>query len=565
MSPAADVLGSRGYDRLRRAAESHREDLVVRLGAEVGLRPTEMSRVRLSDVSTTENHHFLAVRDEGDISREAYVPADVEHDMRKYATAADRAADEVLLPVSPRRLQMLVREVAERAGERTPELAEISSEDLRWRFAAALLADGVPPHVVCALGGWERLDRLEPLLPDPSRETVVDAVEGISDTSTPARLRRTIDVAADIGDVLAGAATIEGIERAVCERLAALEGVRFAWVAERTGDGLTTRSAAGIDEERVAEQERAYADSVTAPIDGPEVTVVEATEGPVALVPLVREDAVSGVLALGTTTHIDDAERDLLGAVGTQIGTALSAVERKRLLLADTVTELTFECTDAEAVTVGLSADLNCRVELSGIVPVGGQSLLYYLVVDGAPADPVLTALDEHQDTADARLIEDYGDGALLEVVVTAAPTLSLVENGGRVRELTAENGTATITAELPGDADLREVVDSVLETYPSTALTAKHETERPIETDTGFRERLTDRLTERQATVLQAAYHSGYFEWPRGTTAEELADSLSVSAPTLHNHLRKAQQKLLTAFFADPPRGEMSTSRFDS
>jgi len=51
---------------------------------------------------------------------------------------------------------------------------------------------------------------------------------------------------------------------------------------------------------------------------------------------------------------------------------------------------------------------------------------------------------------------------------------------------------------------------------------------------------------------VLQAAYHSGYFEWPRGTTAEELADSLSVSAPTLHNHLRKAQQKLLTAFFAD-------------
>ena len=51
---------------------------------------------------------------------------------------------------------------------------------------------------------------------------------------------------------------------------------------------------------------------------------------------------------------------------------------------------------------------------------------------------------------------------------------------------------------------------------------------------------------------MLQAAYHSGYFEWPRGTTAEELADSLGVSAPTLHNHLRKAQGKLLTAFFAE-------------
>jgi len=34
------------------------------------------------------------------------------------------------------------------------------------------------------------------------------------------------------------------------------------------------------------------------------------------------------------------------------------------------------------------------------------------------------------------------------------------------------------------------------------------------------------------------------------GSTAEELADSIGVSSPTLHNHLRKAQQKLLTAYF---------------
>ena len=565
MSPAADVLGARGYEQLRRAAKSHREDLVVRLGGEVGLRPAEMSRVRLCDVSATEEHHFLAVRDDAGVTREAYVPDGVEHDMRKYATATDRADDEALLPVSPRRLQMLVREVAERAGETAPELADISSQDLRWRFAASLLADGVPPHVVCALGGWERLDRLEPLFAEPNRETVVAAVEDDADDSTPARLRRTIDVAADIGEALADAATGEGIERTVCDRLAATEGFRFAWVAERTGDGLTLRTAAGIGEEGVNHQLRGHADAATAAMEGPEVGVVEAADGPVALVPLVHEDAVSGVLALGTTTRIDDAERGLLGALGAQVGAALSAVERKRLLLADTVTELTFECTDADAVTVELSADLDCRVELSGVVPVGGQSLLYYLVVDGATADPVLRTLSGHDDTADARLMEDYGDGALLEVVVTAAPALSLVESGGRVRELTAENGTATITAELPGEADLRKVVDSVLAAYPSTAVTAKHERERPIETDTGFRERLTDRLTERQATVLQAAYHSGYFEWPRGTTAEELADSLSVSAPTFHNHLRKAQQKLLTAFFADPPSGEMSTDRFDS
>ncbi|MEF8778108.1 MAG: helix-turn-helix domain-containing protein, partial [Natronomonas sp.] len=45
-------------------------------------------------------------------------------------------------------------------------------------------------------------------------------------------------------------------------------------------------------------------------------------------------------------------------------------------------------------------------------------------------------------------------------------------------------------------------------------------------------------------------AYFAGYFDWPRGSTAEEGADSMGVSSPTLHNHLRKAERKLLSSFF---------------
>jgi len=549
MSPGADVLGASGYERLRRAAQTHREDLVVRLGAEVGLRPAEMTRVKVADVTTAGNHHFLAVRDGETVAREAYLPADVEHDLRKFASAAGRDEDEPLLSVSARRLQMLVGEVADRAGE---PVSDISSRDLRWRFAAGLLDDGVPLHVVCALGGWDRLDRLAPLLADPDRETVVRAVDGAESDTAPARLRQTIGVAADIGATLSQAATGEEIARTLCDRLAATDCFRFAWMAEYTGDGLTPRAMAGVGEGRVTEQRRAYAGVATDAIDGNEVRSVQGTDGPVVFVPLVREDAMSGVLAVGSTASVGDAEREVLGTLGTHVGATLSAVERKRLLLADTVTELTFQCTDADAVPVGVSASLGCRVELSGVVPVGGGSLLYYLVVDGAPTDAVLSYVADDPATVDARLIEDYRDGALLEAVVTAAPTFPLVESGGRIRDLTAEDGEATITAELPTDIDLREVVDTVVGAYPGTTVTAKHETERPVETDTGFRKHLSDRLSDRQATVLQAAYHSGYFEWPRGTTAEELADSLAVSAPTLHNHLRKAQGKLLTAFFAE-------------
>ncbi len=62
---------------------------------------------------------------------------------------------------------MLVSEVADRAADTAPHLHGVSTRDLRWRFAASLLDDGVPPDVVSALGGWDRLDRLDPLLDEP--------------------------------------------------------------------------------------------------------------------------------------------------------------------------------------------------------------------------------------------------------------------------------------------------------------------------------------------------------------------------------------------------------------
>ncbi|WP_044958497.1 helix-turn-helix domain-containing protein, partial [Halarchaeum acidiphilum] len=56
-------------------------------------------------------------------------------------------------------------------------------------------------------------------------------------------------------------------------------------------------------------------------------------------------------------------------------------------------------------------------------------------------------------------------------------------------------------------------------------------------------------RLTDRQRAAFEAAYYGGYFEWPRDSTAEELANAMDVSAPTFHQHLRAAERKLLGEF----------------
>ncbi|EMA22378.1 bacterio-opsin activator domain-containing protein [Haloarcula argentinensis] len=553
MDGEADRIGERGYEQLRRAAETHRSDLVLRLGAEVGLRPAEMTAVRLADIVEFEGHRLLAVREDGDVVRETSLPDSVEHDMRKYANAAG-VDDEPLFSVSPRRLQMLVNEVADRAAETTPRLKEVSSRDLRWRFAASLLDDGVPPDVVCALGGWDRLDRLDPLLDEPDRETIVAAVDGSGGQATASEPQRTVGWITAVSEALAAAATGEAIATTVCEHLTETAGFEFAWHAERTGDGLTPRATAEISEPAVGQQIEAHIESVTALLDVGEVHIVDDSTGSVALVPLVRENTVSGVLGVAAGEGLTDTEGAALSALGIQVGHAQVAAERKRLLLADTVTELEFHCGDERTFTAGVSEALQCTVELSGVVPVAGQSLLYYLMVEGASADAILSYADDDDGVADARLLEQHSDGVLLEVVVTDTPALQLVESGGRIQSVTAIDGVATIAVELPGEADIRPTVNAVTDAYRETSLAAKRETERPAETDTGFRDRLADTLSDRQETVLQAAYHSGYFEWPRGSTAEELADSLDVSSPTLHNHLRKAQQKVLTAFFDDRP-----------
>lgn len=53
--------------------------------------------------------------------------------------------------------------------------------------------------------------------------------------------------------------------------------------------------------------------------------------------------------------------------------------------------------------------------------------------------------------------------------------------------------------------------------------------------------------LTARQREVLSLAVERGYYELPRGTTTEALADELEVSRRTVEDHLRRAEGKLLT------------------
>jgi len=139
-----------------------------------------------------------------------------------------------------------------------------------------------------------------------------------------------------------------------------------------------------------------------------------------------------------------------------------------------------------------------------------------------------------------------------VDVLDGAGELLDRVARGATVGALTADAGGERVVGVVSADTDVRALADDLSAAFPGLELASKRERERSGETRGAFRASLNESLTDKQAAVLQAAYHAGYFEWPRGSTAEELADAIGITSPTLHNHLRRAQQKLLTAFFAD-------------
>ncbi len=552
------------YELLRAATETYREELLIRLCGEAGLKTAEIPDIRPADLSRPQSGHegtFLQVGD-GD-PREAFLPAEVAHDCRQYIRSNDIASDESIIQVSPRRVQMLIKTVGQRAANQhdRPGLADISPSALRRLFARRLLVtNGVDANVVCAVGGWERLDGLFEGPETTTRERIAEAFNTLSADSTTdgGRLRAVIDAMATVGTELGEAGSREGITRRVCEGLTTNEVYEAAWflVPERHRQDVSTLAHAGdspgrfqgANDSTLVRQARQTGAPMVAP-DSPGPAGDQPGRGLLAAIPIEDGENAYGILVLRSTNPdaFSDPERMALEDLGRRIAFAITAIKRRHLLSGDSVVRLALGYSDREAVFVDLSATHACSVEIEGVVPAEAGTIVSFVRVQGAQPGQVLEQVDTHETVHDARIIRSYETETLLEVVLDeASPVGICVTHGGTITELAVENAQATLVGEFPPGLDVRSVVDTLGDRYPSVTLHRKQERAEPAESGLGLKRALEEELTDKQRSVLRGAYHAGYFEWPRGSTAEELADSMGVSSPTLHNHLRRAQQKLV-------------------
>jgi PAS domain S-box-containing protein len=376
---------------------------------------------------------------------------------------------------------------------------------------------------------------------------------------------------------LTDASTRAEIGETVCDRLAGSAFYEAAWV------GSHDHSAGEVTPDYVAggEDIRKYLSEVTITVDtsesgqGPGGTAyrsgeVQVTEDvrtdpafapfreaalehgfeSVAVVPLTHGSTTHGILALYTGRTGAFGEREVAGfeTLGEAVGFALSATQHRRLLEADSVLELEFEVTSADPFIVA-SAEHDCRFVFSNAVLGRDGTVINYLTVEDA--DPGVGAeVAREFDALESVRRLDGADGPHFEMHWSDSVFEYLIEAGGRGMRGVIEDGTGTMVVEAPGDIDVRQVIDAMLARFDEVGFVAKRERESRDAAWWRPHGDIGATLTDRQRAVLQTAYYSGYYEWPRETDAETLADSMGVASTTLLQHLRKGHGRVLEALF---------------
>ncbi len=388
-----------------------------------------------------------------------------------------------------------------------------------------------------------------------------------------AALNELNDVVRGITDAVIDQSTRSEIEGVVCDQLAASDSYRFAWISSVGLDmQLKPRTRAGIDAS--LDEIPLSADPADPTGQGPignavrsqEVHVrqhlLDGTEGAdreylfrsAAAIPIVHQEILYGVLAIYSkrSDAFAEEEREVVGQLGEVVGHAIAAVNRKRALMSNEVTELEIripqllESPDQPAIAEG-------PVTIERTVPLGDDEYLVYGTTNRSTMAEIRAAAEQHSDVKAVRTIDEGDDCVRFEQHLSNPPVSSTIADyGGYFESGRIEDGEFTTAIHLPPGTDIRQVVSDIQKRYPDAESVSHKQVTRDEQGPGQLQSLLTEKLTDRQRAALEAGYYGGFFEWPRDRSGEDVAASLGIGASTFHQHVRKAEKKLLDALFTE-------------
>jgi PAS domain S-box-containing protein len=396
-------------------------------------------------------------------------------------------------------------------------------------------------------------------------------------TARAERLDRVARLAQQVEAAITDASGASEVERAVCDRLAGTGPYERAWIGgvEVGADRLTPRvvvggssasveaadlttTAAGPDPhpavcawrtDDVHVADSLVADGATG--DWRRHALSEGVQS-VCAVPLSYDGITHGVLTVTASgpNAFGERAREVLAQLGTSVGYALAAIQRRRTLESDETVELVFR--DEGEVDVGVARAAraaDCRVRHERTVARDGDVSVFF-TFEGPASDAAAVAARTLP--GEASVVTDDPDSTLVEVRTDSWFGSPLAAYGAVLRRVTATPTETTVVVEVSTQADVRSFVDRVRELAPGLDLVAKRQHRRQTRTPGELRDRVAERLTDRQREALTTALEAGYFEWPRENDGRAVAERLDITQPTLNKHLRVAERKTFELLF-DP------------
>ncbi|GAA0645231.1 bacterio-opsin activator domain-containing protein [Salarchaeum japonicum] len=365
---------------------------------------------------------------------------------------------------------------------------------------------------------------------------------------------------------LLGASSREDVERSVCESLAADDEYVFAWTGTLDDGEVSPRAWAGAGESildalavedataspawRAVERDEpvVVSDLVSAAGGGWRRRALAAGAGSAAAFPLSFDGGSYGVLVVygRRANQFGREEREILSELAATVASAVNAAERKEALVTGGDVEVTFRVPDATGPVSAMARRTGATFDLEEVVSKDDGSWLVYVAVADADPAAVSAAADALVSVESVDVFDSDADRSLVGLVVSEFPAVDvLAAHGASVQSLTATPREVEVSVTVPRTRSVREFVAACEERLPGIELVRRSQrASQPAV--------LVEGLTEKQRTALRTAYEHGFFSWPREHTGEEVAEAMGVSAPTFHQHLRKALGTVFAAAFGD-------------
>ena len=376
----------------------------------------------------------------------------------------------------------------------------------------------------------------------------------------------------------------DSVRSMATERLAELEWIQFAWV------GTVDATEGVIEPDSWAGAGHGYLDRVALDLaaDGPVEPAVRSVQSNATIrrdhldtcgaresdwrhvasargfaaaiaVPIVHCDVTLGVLAVypNRRDSVEVLSDEALEEMGRMIGAGIAASHRRAGVMTDRRSTLEFEISDPRCVLLCFAQNTGCSFQVEGVVPgaAADEEAQVFVSIDSHDADLLMEVLDSSIAVRDQNVVKEDEQHLIRFTLTEPFVGSHAAQFGIKLVEVIADEGSVRAVLACPPTMRTAAAVNVVSSVYPQSRLTATSPG-RELPTVAAMSDGLFEAMTDRQLEALRTAYQSGFFQWPRERTGEDVAEQMGVSSSTFHRHLRLALDQLLSAVLdedADP------------